>query len=299
MLRKMLLISALFFHLVTNITIPREYNIEIHEPPPFVQTVNLTFCGENNTFNKDRCTYIKFYQDNGKISSKQQDAKGFILSIEYKNQGSFEPRDEKGNVCDPNVKKCKYRLDAAGCAPVSLSMATGIDPYELWDMLFTRPLYGTSKESVSRVTKELGINLEEGFNISYKEIKRRIDEGNPIILNIFVNTKIEDGQFIYPNPPWPAYANERYCGPDKCYPGGHWVLIVGYVRIKGEDYIVIHDPHTDRIGDSIEQKINARKYGKFLVVSRKTLEKEIYKSKSNFYIVLYRNSTNSLPSQAW
>lgn len=289
MLRQILSISAIVFHLLTNISVPTGNYIQNQSTStPVVQTVDLTFCGVNNTFNKDRCSSVKFYvKDNGKILYGEKiNIKGVVLPIEYKNQGSFEPRNKTGQSCNPNVSNCEYRLDAAGCAPVSLSIAIGIDPYELWDMLYTRPLYGTSKENVSRVTRELDMNLEEGFNISYQKIKEQIDRNNPIVLNFFVHTKIEDGQFIYPNPPWPKYADERYCGPDRCYPGGHWVLIVGYARIEGKDYIVIHDPHTDRIGDNFEQKINARKYGKYLVVSRETLEKKIYKSKSNFYVVI-------------
>ncbi len=177
-------------------------------------------------------------------------------------------------------------------------MVTGIDPYDLWDSLYTRPVIGTSRGNVSRVTKDLGINLEEGYNISFDNIKKQIDKGNPILFNVFVHSTIVDGKIVYPSKkPWPPYENERYCGPDMCFPGGHWFLIVGYLKINWKDYLVIHDPHTDRIGDTPEQREEARKYGKYLVLSRKTLEERIYISQSNFYVVI--KAPNFLNFPAW
>ncbi len=113
-LYKIFALSALVLHLAFNFN-----NINISKLPPVdpdsqTQTVELHFCGDNNTFNDKRCATVPFEAE---YDGKKLDISsiGVLLDIPYYNQGTFKNRDKNGKNCQNN---CKYIIAAAGCAPV-------------------------------------------------------------------------------------------------------------------------------------------------------------------------------------
>jgi uncharacterized protein YvpB len=147
---------------------------------------------------------------------------------------------------------------------------------------------------VDKVAAEIGILGTSKFNMDWEEITDAIDRKSVIMLHVYRSGQPlldEEGNpagWEYTGTPiWPPYEFERYCGPDMCYPGGHWVLIVGYalgedLEDPSDDLLIIHDSFTKRMADTPEQNQAALDYGKYLVIKRSTLEERIYQSESNW-----------------
>ncbi|MGC9384992.1 MAG: C39 family peptidase [Kosmotogaceae bacterium] len=227
-----------------------------------------------------------------------------INKVPYYNQANFPNLTEDYQPCTPGFDICKYSPPGTGCGPTAFYMAinyvlpeNNIYYYDLWDSLnSSNTIKGTSKECVQRLAADIGIMGRSEFNMNWEEITDAIDSKSVILLRIY-----RPGQPIFDDnanqigweytgePPFPPYEFERYCGPDLCYPGGHWVLIVGYslgddIEDPSDDLLVLHDSFTKRMGDSSEQDKAALNFGNYLLIKRSTLEERIYLSESNWAV---------------
>jgi uncharacterized protein YvpB len=224
-----------------------------------------------------------------------------IVDVEYFNQYNFDNLNEDRKPCMPGLEVCKYTPQGTGCGPTAFYMAlnhalqgNNLDYYDLWDRLLTsNSVSGTSYQNVNRVATELGVLGSTKFNMDWDEIQATLDRDSVVMLRIYrpgYETQDSEGNTVWEftgNPIFPPYEFERYCGPDLCNPGGHWVLIVGYSlgadkNDPGDDLLIIHDPYTRRMGDTPTEDEAALDFGNNLVIKRVTLEDRIYSCASNW-----------------
>jgi hypothetical protein len=210
-----------------------------------------------------------------------------VLDVPFYNQAGFMDLNSDKSPCDKG-SACYYSPANNGCGPTSLYMALrflmpddGTDFYKLWDMLAAKA------GEPGALAQEKGIYGSTYENMSWNEIKASIDQGHVIMMAIFRPMTVNsDGSASYTgNPPWVPYETERYCGPDRCFYGSHWVDIIGYsegedISSPEDDFLVFNDPHTGRIGDSEEQNLAALDYGEALIISRSTYEERICTTKN-------------------
>ena len=205
-----------------------------------------------------------------------------VLDVPFFNQAGFIDLNSDKSPCD-NGRACYYSPANNGCGPTSLYMALKFliqddqtDFYDLWDRLAAKA------GEPEAVAQEMGIYGGTSENMSWEEIKASIDQGHVIMMAIFRPVAVNpDGSLSYTgNPPWVPYETERYCGPDRCFYGSHWVDIIGYsegneLSSPEDDFLVFNDPHTGRVGDSKEEIQAALDYGEALIISRSTYENRI------------------------
>jgi hypothetical protein len=247
----------------------------------------LTYCGDNlsvfqNLFPSEFGIARQGYGEDAACLRGKAPANSNVLDVPFFNQAGFIDLNSDKSPCG-NGRQCYYSPANNGCGPVSLYMAlrflvpgdqTGF--YELWDKLAAKA------GEPEALAQEMGIYGGSYVNMGWDEIKASIDQGHVIMIAIFRPMTINpDGSVSYTgNPPWVPYENERYCGPDRCFYGSHWVDIIGYSEGNDpsspeDDFLVFNDPHTARIGDSEEQGLAALGYGEALIISRSTYEKRI------------------------
>lgn len=237
------------------------------EPILEQEEITVTYCGTNREL-------LREYHPEEYAALEAEHPDGLPRCLE----GSAPPDSLIQDV--PFYNQCDFKNTEAGHEGIRLPCRSGSGPAvlkmayeyaglgeqdydELYDVLWTGSVSGTSIGRVETVLTEEGLLGGKFINLEWEAIRARLEAGHLIHLNL---RALRDSRL--------PYFEERYCGVN-CPTGGNHLLIVGIT----DSELIVHDPYTNAWHPE------PRLFGEYLIISRDTVEEKIYDTWNNLLVV--------------